>query len=166
MKKLIALAMATAFLFSGCSEIKPVVMEVPPPQKKQIPVPETSLPTDKLQELFLQITPKTTKEEIEAYVAANGLYINKDRYDYKIAFRESDATFKRGTSGDAVTVSFNKDWSLKYGEYFHGENYCHAFIISGTTPDDRANYMFRNRWNKEEEFVPTAVTALRLAVTK
>ena len=81
MKKIFLIILA--LLTSGCSEIKPVVTEVPPPPpKKRVLVSESKLPADKLQELFFNITSGTTKEEIEAYAAANDLYLNKDKIYY------------------------------------------------------------------------------------
>lgn len=163
MKKLIPFAVIAALLFGGCSEIKPVVTEVPPPPpKKQVLVPETNLPADKLQELFLQIPSKATKEEIEAYAAANGLYLNKDRYDWKLAFQESDARFKHNSGGDSLTLLFEKDWALKTATYYYSKTKYHALI---TFRDDVTSY-YAYTEDHTETRTPTAKKALQLVVSK
>lgn len=126
--------------------------------------PEIKVPADDLQRLFLKLTPKTTREEFENYISSTQLYMNKDNYEYKVAFRESDAYFKRGTSGDAVTVSFTKDWNLNIGEYFYSDTLCYAYVISGKTPDAKASYKFKDGWTGEQKESVSALTALWSAV--
>lgn len=134
------------------------------PEAPKNEVQEIKVPADDLQRLFLKLTPKTTRDEFEGYVSGTQLYLNKDNYEYKVAFNKSDAAFKRGTSGDAVTVSFNKDWQLEYGEYFNGAAMAQAFIISGATPEDKVSYMFKDVWTQEEKSCVSALTALWSAV--
>lgn len=165
MKKLIPLAIIVALLVGGCSEIKPVVTEVPPPPpKKQVLVPETNLPADKLQELFLQITSKTTPEELETYAANTNLFFSKNNnFTYKIAFRESDTYFGRGvTYGDLLTVRFNDDWTLKTANYYYSATKYNALI---TFRDGVTSYYAYTEGSVETR-TPTAKKALQLAVSK
>lgn len=165
MKKLIPFAVIAALLFGGCSEIKPVVTEVPPPPpKKQVLVPETNLPADKLQELFLQITSKTTPEELETYAANTNLFFSKNNnFTYKIAFRESDTYFGRGTTyGDLLTVRFNEDWTFGVATYYYSKTEYHARIMFR---DDVTSY-YAYTEDHTETRTPTAKKALQLAVSK
>lgn len=157
MREIIVVAVIVAIClvrgYGGGEEEKPV----PPKNIEQ----EKPVPQNKVQELFLKLTPKTTREEFEAYVAAANLVLNKDNYDYKAAFTESDARFKRGTErGDYVQVSFNKGWTLNIAKYFNQKTWCSAFIISGNTPDDKATYSFEDIKNNVKESCAGALQAL------
>lgn len=93
---------------------------------------------DDLQQLFLKLTVTTTQEEFENYVAATNLFLNKDRLDCKVAFRETDAYFKRGTGGDYVWVAFDSAGVLSTAQYFNSETMREA--VMGNF-DGRAEYM-------------------------
>lgn len=158
MKKILSIILLMlVMIITGCGD-EEVAEKVQEPQIIHVPA-------DELQELFLKVTPKTTLEEFKKYVANTKLYLNEDRYDFKVAFRESDARFKYGTSGDYLIVYFNKDWTLSHTQYYRNETSCEAFMISGNTPEDKAEYYVESIYdrNKKENCV-AAVTALHSAV--
>lgn len=153
-----ALVVLLICLVRGCSsDEKPVTQEV----KQYVKVP-----ADELQSLFLKLTPQTTNTEFEDYVKNAKLYLNKENnYSYKVAFRESDARFKRGTSGDALSVSFNKDLHLNIADYFCGETSRHAYIVSGDNPDAPAKYSYTIKSGSyDTKSTPAAIGALSTVV--
>ena len=90
----------------------------------------------KLQNLFAQITFRIRAADIENYIVANELKYTRKEYNhgdnivYKVAFTDSDALQRYGTSGDNVEIEFNYDGSLLHAEYCNSHNYMVALLYN------------------------------------
>ena len=103
---------------------------------------------DDLQKLFISITDKTTKDEVNQYIADNGLSHTEEEYNgsnggkelnYQIAYTDGAALQKYADPGDYLEISFDEsNDTLQYAQYvMEGSVYTALYYNYGTWYDFR-----------------------------
>lgn len=104
---------------------------------------------DTLQELFIDISLKTTPDDIMEYINNNELKYTKEDYNgnpknttYKIAYYDAVARQKKASNGDFIKISFDRDnGRLLFAEYSYHLSFNSALL-----------YNYGVFWQLQEEY--------------
>lgn len=107
-------------------------------EETQAETSEPEIEYDDLKKMFLEITTKTTEDEINDLIKEYGLEFTVEDYNgtpkeskYRIAYDDKVALQKYGDSGESLEVTFSKeDGSLLIAEYFNEASFMEAILYN------------------------------------